>query len=191
MPEQRGSGVGELSAAEVARWRDAPLTYDAVGCTVEGTAGGRAPQGFDRLAERFVLRRRDLDGAAADLLSWRAQSGAGLGVRASEVPLVVGTVVLLRIGLGPLGVTAPCRVVHVVDEPGRRGFAYGTLPGHPESGEELFVLERRGDGALELAVTAFSRPASLATRLGGPVARRAQRWMAGRYAAGLDAAPRT
>ena len=34
----------------------------------------------------------------------------------------------------------PCRVVYVVDEPDRRGFAYGTLPGHPESGEELFLV---------------------------------------------------
>ncbi|QIK68700.1 DUF1990 domain-containing protein [Nocardioides sp. HDW12B] len=174
-----------MSAAELAGWRDAPLTYDAPGCTL----GGQAPPGFDRLDERFLLRRRDLDGAAADLFSWRAQTGAGLRVRASEVPLELGTVVLLRIGLGPLGVTAPCQVVQVVDEPDRRGFAYGTLPGHPESGEELFVLERRGDGALELAVTAFSRPASLATRVGGPVARRAQRWMAARYAAGIDVAP--
>ena len=100
-------------------------------------------------------------------------------MRASEVPLEIGTVVLLRLGVGPLGLTAPCRVVRVVDEPERRGFAYGTLAGHPESGEELFVLERHRDGALELAVTAFSRPASLASRVGGPVARRAQRWMSG------------
>ena len=28
---------------------------------------------------------------------------------------------------------APCRVVYVIDEPDVRGFAYGTLPGHPES----------------------------------------------------------
>ena len=37
--------------------------------------------------------------------------------------------------LGP--VRAPCRVVYVVDEPDRRGFAYGTLPGHPEIDGEL------------------------------------------------------
>ena len=57
--------------------------------------------------------------------------------------------------LGP--VTAPCRVVYVVDEPDRRGFAYGTLTGHPESGEELFTVRHdrrhrrgvcRGDGVL-------------------------------------------
>ncbi|SIP67631.1 hypothetical protein BN9982_740001 [Mycobacterium tuberculosis] len=31
---------------------------------------------------------------------------------------------------------APCRVVYVIDEPDVRGFGYGTLPGHPVSGEE-------------------------------------------------------
>ena len=58
--------------------------------------------------------------------------------------------------LGP--VRAPCRVVYVVDEPDRRGFAYGTLPGHAESGEELFLV--RYDPATDevyAEVTAFSR----------------------------------
>jgi uncharacterized protein (UPF0548 family) len=31
-------------------------------------------------------------------------------------------------------------VVYVVDEHDRRGFAYGTLRGRPESGEELFAV---------------------------------------------------
>jgi Domain of unknown function (DUF1990) len=38
---------------------------------------------------------------------------------------------------------APCRVVCVVDEAGptsKFGFAYGTLPGHVESGEERFLI---------------------------------------------------
>ena len=39
------------------------------------------------------------------------------------------------------GIATPCRVVYVIDEPSRRGFAYGTLPGHPESGEEAFIVE--------------------------------------------------
>lgn len=30
-----------------------------------------------------------------------------------------------------------------IDEPDRQGFAYGTLPGHPESGIEQFTLTRR------------------------------------------------
>ena len=38
------------------------------------------------------------------------------------------------------------RVVFVIDEPGRFGFAYGTLPRHVESGEERFLVERDAAG---------------------------------------------
>lgn len=59
-----------------------------------------------------------------------------------------------------LGITFPVRVIYVVDEPRRRGFAYGTLPGHPEDGEEAWVVERRDDDSVWITVRAFSRPAN-------------------------------
>ncbi len=93
-----------------------------------------------------------------------------------------------RYGWIPLSVRcaggAWCRVVYVVDEPNRRGFAYGTLEGHPISGEEAFVVERRPDGVVFGHITAVSRPGRWFTRLGAPVLSLAQRWMMGRY---LDA----
>ena len=76
-------------------------------------------------------------------------------------------------------------MVYVVDEPDRAGFAYGTLPGHPESGEELFAVELRTDGSVVATIYAFSRPARWYTRLGGPVARLAQRLMTRRYLAAM------
>lgn len=57
-------------------------------------------------------------------------------------------------------VTAPCRVIYVIDEPTRKGFAYGTLPGHPESGEEAFIVDQTEDGSVWLTIRAFSRPAA-------------------------------
>lgn len=62
--------------------------------------------------------------------------------------------------VGPVGVKSPVRVVYIVDEPKRKGFAYGTLPGHPEDGEEAFVVSQRLDGSVWLTVRAFSRPSS-------------------------------
>jgi uncharacterized protein (UPF0548 family) len=53
----------------------------------------------------------------------------------------------------------PVRVVYVVDEPDRRGAAFGTLPGHPLAGEELFVVERRDDDSVWFTVRILSRPA--------------------------------
>ena len=55
-------------------------------------------------------------------------------------------------------VTAAVRVVYVVDEPDRKGFGYGTLAQHPESGEESFIVERTDDGSVWLTITSFSRP---------------------------------
>ena len=50
---------------------------------------------------------------------------------------------------------------YVTNQPDRQGFAYGTLPGHPECGEEAFIVEQHDDGAVTFAITAFSRPATL------------------------------
>ncbi len=83
--------------------------------------------------------------------------------------------------------TIPCRVVDVVDEPDRRGFAYGTLPGHPETGEERFMAQRDPQtGEVTATICAFSNPATWVTRLGGPVARLVQRLMTQRYLKALQ-----
>lgn len=61
------------------------------------------------------------------------------------------------------------------DEPSRFGFAYGTLPGHPETGEEAFHVVRETDGSVTAEIVAFSRPADLPTRAASPLARQIQR----------------
>ena len=171
------------ASGRLARLRGLPLTYTPVGATREGLL----PEGFDRMRRSRVVGhgRRDFDAAADAVLRWRAQRGAGVRVEASEDPVREGTVGLVRLGPGPLAITAPVRVVFVLDEPTRRGFAYGTLPGHAESGEEAFVVDLRADGAVTFTVTAYSRPAVLLTRLAGPAGRVFQRVMAGRYLAAV------
>jgi len=83
---------------------------------------------------------------ARTLLGWEMHRRAGVSVRPSSESVVEGAVAVLRLGWVALGVNAPVRVVYVVNEDRRKGFAYGTLPGHPESGEEAFVVELRDDG---------------------------------------------
>jgi uncharacterized protein (UPF0548 family) len=61
---------------------------------------------------------------------------------------------------GPLPMRAPVRVVYLIDEPNRKGFAYGTLPGHPESGEEAFIVDQTDDGSVWLEIRSISRPSS-------------------------------
>jgi uncharacterized protein (UPF0548 family) len=166
---------GQLSAAE--------LTYQEVG---QATAG-RLPPGYHHLRRSTVIGgRQDLFGrTGAALFSWQPQLRAGLSVCASTPTAEPGTVVLLSARMGPLRISAPCRVVRVVTEPGIQGFAYGTLPGHPESGEEAFVVEQLRDGTVTVTITAFSRPATLA-RAAGPLGRVIQRHMTSRYLRALD-----
>jgi uncharacterized protein (UPF0548 family) len=71
----------------------------------------------------------------------------------------------------PIGYAiATARIVHVVEDDAVAGFAYGTLPSHPEEGEEIFLVHRR-DGRVSFEVRAFSRPRDPLARLGSPFAR--------------------
>lgn len=66
---------------------------------------GEAPHGYDHLSRSVVLTRRDFDAAARDLFEWQMHARAGLDVLACEVPLEVGTVVLMRWRLGALSIS--------------------------------------------------------------------------------------
>lgn len=146
---------------------DARPTYPDVGATLLGVT----PAGYDRIDVRRVIGHGpDTFAAARDgLFAWSPQRAAGIAVTPARV--VDGVDVALRLGVGPFALTAPCRVIWMVDEPDRAGFAYGTLPGHPEGGEEAFVLTMAPDGAVTFAVTGFSREATWWARLGAPVTR--------------------
>ncbi len=169
----------ELSHLEVEQLRDAPFTYDEVGSTREGTQ----VSGFAnvRRTHQIGVGRERFEQAAAVLLGWDMQRQAGASIRTSSPQVVPGAVAVLRLGLRRLGISAPVRVIYVVDEPDRKGFAYGTLPGHPVSGEEAFIVEFRDGGAVNFTVTAFSRPATWIARLGGPVGRGVQSLAMDRY----------
>jgi uncharacterized protein (UPF0548 family) len=71
----------------------------------------------------------------------------------------------------------------------RYGFAYGTLPGHAEKGEERFTIEwDRENGAVFYNVLAFSQPAHPLARLGAPFARRLQNRFARDSVRAMDSA---
>jgi uncharacterized protein (UPF0548 family) len=76
-----------------------------------------------------------------------------------------------------------------VDDSGpisRFGFAYGTLPGHAESGEERFSIEwDQNTNQVSYDILAFSRPNYLLARLGYPMVRRAQKRFARESAAAM------
>ena len=162
------------------------LTYQEVGITRD-LPEGPLPAGAHLLRLRTPLGRGEqvLRAAGEALLRFDMQRGAGLRVRASAPVADVGVEVTLYAGLGPLRLPAPCRVVWRVDETDRVGYGYGTLPGHPESGEEGFLVARLPDDSVWLTVTAVSRAATWYTRAAGPLGRLGQRFIARRYARAL------
>jgi len=167
-----------LRPFEADRLREQAFSYEPVGATRHPPL----PHGFHHLEQRLALGHGQaaFDHAVETLMTWRMHTGAGLAVAASDARVSERSVVRCR--LGPL--RFGCRVVWVLDEPDARGFGYGTLPGHPEAGEEAFTVERAGD-EVRLLVTAYSRPGLLLTRVAGPVGRLGQRVMMRRYAAAL------
>jgi uncharacterized protein (UPF0548 family) len=167
--------VTHRSLAELA---DQDVTYPEVGATA-----GELPAGYRHVVRRAALGqgRATFDRCAIALMTWGVHRASGLDVRASHSPAQVGAVVSQLVGVRGLGVVAPCKVVYVLDEPDRRGFAYGTLPGHPESGEESFVISILDDESVALDIRSFSRPGNVISRIGRPVSHWVQDKMTDRY----------
>jgi uncharacterized protein (UPF0548 family) len=140
------------------------LTYPDFGATRDG----RLPRGYHHLHHRTPIADTPeaFDRAREAVLTFAMHRGAGARVKSSAERAAPG--VRLTVTLGPF--TVPCEVVYVIDEPDRAGFGYGTLPGHQESGEEAFLVERDATGRVWLRVTAFSRPVRWPTILAGPLA---------------------
>ena len=150
------------------------LTYAEHGATA-----GEMPAGYHHDEWETSLgdfSQDKFDRLADALLHWRVQGGSGLTIFPDE-PVRPNLTFALWFRL-PVGcyATAAGRVVYLTSEPDRSGFAYGTLPGHPEQGEEAFHLVRRDDELL-FRVRAFSRPRHPLARLGAPVSRLLQRRM--------------
>lgn len=165
-----------LDADTVTRLRAAQPTYDAVGASLDGTV----PDGYHRLHRIGPL---DVPFAVAReaLFGWQVQLRSGIRVRASSPGVTPDAVGEVSLGVGPFRMTAPVRVVAVIDGPREAAFAYGTLPGHPESGEECFRVSVDDDGLVRFTLDGFSKPGTVVTRTGAPIAAMVQSRITDRY----------
>ncbi len=169
-----------LRHPDLAKLADQDVTYPELGATAADL-----PAGYRHVVRRAALGngRAAFDRCATALMTWEVHRASGIDVRASHSPAQAGTVVSQRLGLGPVGIVAPAKVVYVVEEAGRRGFAYGTLPGHPESCEESFVVSLLYVESVGMDIRSFSRPGNVISRLGRPVSHVVQDRMTNRYVA--------
>jgi uncharacterized protein (UPF0548 family) len=154
-------------------------TYDFVGATVD--AGTSSPYAVHERHLDIGRGAADFDAAVAGLRAWVQHRGVLARVRPEGAPLEVGVTVVVVLPVGPVVLLAPCRIVRVVDEERRAGFAYGSLPGHPETGEEAFLLDHLPDGAVRFTIRVTARAATPALRLVEPLVTVFQRVAIRRY----------
>lgn len=152
------------------------FSYSGVGATAE-----TPPVGYvvDRTRIELGAGESVFEAAKSALQRWQQFHLGWVEAWSPETPLEVGqTVAVMGWAVGFWWLNC-CRIVYTVDESGdttRFGFAYGTLPGHVESGEERFLIEwDRTTDQVAYDILAFSKPNHFLTRLGYPLVRRSQK----------------
>ena len=174
--------VRRPSADRVGRFlesqRGAPFSYREVGASRDCAQTG-APAGYraDRHRARIGQGQDAFGRAVGAIRHWQMFDTGWIELCRPTTPIEVGeTVALLVRHFGFWSIHA-CRIVYTIEERGageRFGFAYGTLAGHAEIGEERFTVELLPDQSVWYDICAFSRPRGLA-RIGFPLARSLQR----------------
>jgi uncharacterized protein (UPF0548 family) len=157
-------------------YRHRPFTYPEV-----GRSRGTPPRGYtvDHHRVRLGAGAADFERGRQAVREWRLFRLGWLEPCWPDAPVQQGALVGTLAWLNGLWTVNVCRIVYVIEETGpvsRFGFAYGTLPGHVERGEERFTVEWHAhDDSVWYDVLAFSTPGRLVTWLGYPLARRLQK----------------
>ena len=161
------------------------FTYPAVGATAD-----KPPLGFvvDHTRIKLGTGQAAFSAAKNALKSWEQFRLGWVEPFWPDTPIEPSQVVAVLGRAFCLWVLDACRVVYVVNEQRRFGFAYGTLPDHVESGEERFTVEWNDDDSVWYDILAFSRPNHFLARLGYPLVRRLQKRFARDSAAAMKRA---
>ena len=149
------------------------FSYENVGLSLTGS-----PTGYNVDHNRISIGSdvQDFELAKAAIKNWKMFDFPWVQLCWSNTPIEVGRTVAIVVGHFGFWSMSAARIVYVIDEPNRFGFAYGTLTDHVESGEERFSVELdRTTGEVWYDLFAFSRPAHPLAKLGLPVSRYLQK----------------
>jgi len=165
----------EEAARFVASQRSLPYTYAEVGAT-----NSTPPAGYtvDHNRIQLGIGEETYGRAVEALKNWRQFELGWVVIAPRGVPVESGATVAVKARAFGTWSLSACRVVYVIDEGRRFGFAYGTLPDHVEKGEERFLVEWLPDDTVWYDILAFSRPRHPLVRLSAPLARRLQKQFA-------------
>jgi len=154
-------------------------TYDDVGATFSGAYLHEYHSACHEI--ELGHGQETFERSVMGLKEFRSHRTKCTNVFPESARVEVGQSVIVMIGTRAVSIAAPCRIVKVVDEECVFGFAYGTLPGHPENGEESFVIRLSPSGAVSFEIRSFSRAQGFLVKLSGPIARLIQIKVTKRY----------
>jgi uncharacterized protein (UPF0548 family) len=152
---------------------DRGLNYAAINATTSVEVVAFPPFGFHSAEYRHRIgsgaRRFDLAGRS--LMTWGALRAAGFGVEdvqaepASEWPRSAGPQFLedgtpwitpgmtaVLTSADPALAAGPVKVVSTVEEPGRIGYVFGSMPGHQECSERFLLVEHDADDGVRVTL---------------------------------------
>jgi len=136
------------------------FSYSAVAATKGGS--GHRDYKLDRTSTLIGKGEDCFKLAKNALQSWRMFELEWTELYRLEADIRTGMNVALCVRIMGLYFLNAARVVYLIDEVGeidRFGFAYGTLPGHVERGEERFLLTwNHSSDEVDYEMLAFSRP---------------------------------
>lgn len=151
------------------RQRGVEFSYPEIGATRSSP-----PQRYTVDRNRIALGNgsETFRKAVGVLQAWQMFRLGWVEVFPTNAPIEVGTtvgVLITHFGFWSLNA---CRIVYVIDEERRYGFAYGTLDDHGERGEERFSVEwALEDDSVSYNILAFSRPRKWQANVAYPLTR--------------------
>ena len=168
MTEPSDEDVAEF----ISRQRNSAFAYPGVGATnATPPAGFKVDHNRIQLGHGEATYQRAVDA----LKKWRQFELGWVTIVPRGVAVEVGATVAVKARAFGTWSLSAARVVYVIDDSRRFGFAYGTLRDHVECGEERFLIEWMTDDSVWYDIFAFSKPRHPLVRLSSPLARLLQK----------------
>lgn len=158
--------------------QDRKLSYEEVGATKLALPKGYTIDRYSLiLGKGSEIFNKSIKGYK-DGVSHR---GAGLTITPKDFQFIEGASALFSMKIGPFTLVFPDRIVYMSQTENEFKCAYGTIEGHPESGEELFSITLKENEDVVFEIICFSKIVAPLARLGYPVSRFLQKRMTNIY----------
>jgi uncharacterized protein (UPF0548 family) len=164
-----GSPADDRIRQILAAQKRSPFSYRNTGATRT-----LLPAEYDVQRDRFLLGEgsRVFYKAKEAARKWRMFDIDWVRLYRPATPVAAKDMVAILVGRFGVWMVNLCRIVYVIDEPRRYGFAYGTLGHHVLAGEQRFTVEWRDDNSVWYEVLHFSREKHPLARIAYPLARK-------------------